>query len=333
MVEGGCSSGFRVAVVIPCYRVRAQVLDVIASLPDWLEKIYVVDDACPENSGAHVGNSCADIRVEVLTHERNSGVGGAVITGYMKAYADGMDVIVKMDGDGQMDPLMLEALIAPILRGEADYAKGNRFYDLSGISAMPVTRIVGNAVLSFMTKVSSGYWGIFDPTNGFTAIHAGMLSIIPVDKISRRYFFETDTLFRLNIARAVVVDVPMHARYGEEISNLNIKKVLLDFLVKHSRNAIKRVFYSYFLRDLSLASIELLFGLSLMTTGTVTGVCYWLNSSAAGVFTSAGPVMLAAIQILVGLQLILGFLAYDIGSAPKTPMHRLLPPRGRGLLG
>lgn len=316
-----------VAVVIPCYRVRGTVLDVIAQVPAFVESIHVVDDACPEDSGRHVEAHCHDPRVAVHFNGRNLGVGGAVMTGYAAAVAAGAEVIVKMDGDGQMDPAALPQLIGPILRGEADYTKGNRFYDLAQIGRMPRLRILGNAVLSFMTKISSGYWDLFDPTNGYTAIHARVLAHLPLHKISRRYFFETDMLFRLNIIRAVVADVPMDARYGAETSNLRITRVLFDFGAKHVRNTIKRIFYNYFLRDLSLASIELVFGSLLIAIGGGMGIWFWAQSAQTGVTASAGSVMLVALQIIVGLQLILGFLAYDIASVPRRAQHPLLRDR------
>ena len=312
------------AVVIPCYRVREAVLGVIEQVPVQVTRIHVVDDACPEHSGRHVQEHCHDPRVVVHFNERNQGVGGAVLTGYAAALAEGADIIVKMDGDGQMDPAALPQLVGPILRGQADYTKGNRFYDLEQIGRMPRLRIVGNAMLSFLNKISSGYWDVFDPTNGYTAIHARVLARLPLRKISRRYFFETDMLFRLNIVRAVVADVPMDARYGAEISNLRISRVLFDFGFKHVRNTFKRIFYNYFLRDLSLASIELVFGSLLIAVGTAMGLWFWAQSAQTGVTTSAGSVMLVALQIIVGLQLILGFLAYDIASVPKRAMHPML---------
>ena len=235
-----------------------------------------------------------------------------------------MDVIVKMDGDGQMDAAALPQLVGPILRGEADYTKGNRFYELDQIGRMPFARILGNAALSFMTKISSGYWDLFDPTNGYTAIHARVVEKLPMEKISRRYFFETDMLFRLNILRAVVADVPMEARYGAEISNLDIWRVLLDFSFKHMRNTCKRIFYNYFLRDLALASIELVMGTLLLLAGSVLGAWFWYQSSSTGITASAGSVMLVALQVIVGLQLLLGFLAYDIAAVPRRTLYRLL---------
>jgi len=314
----------RIAVVVPSYRVRAQILGVLNAIPAEVCRIYVVDDACPEQSGDFVEANCTDTRVLVLRNDSNLGVGGAVMAGYAQAVTEGMDVVVKMDGDGQMDVKALPQLVGPILRGEADYAKGNRFYDLAQIGRMPLIRIVGNAALSFMTKVSSGYWDIFDPTNGYTAIHVRIVRQLPMAKISKRYFFETDLLFRLNIIRAVVADVPMSARYGAETSNLKISRVLLDFSAKHIRNMFKRIFYNYFLRDMSLASIELVFGSLFLIVGTVLGLWFWWQSASTGIVASAGSVMLVALQIIVGIQLVLGFLAYDIASVPSRTQYLLL---------
>jgi dolichol-phosphate mannosyltransferase len=314
----------RIAVVIPCHRVRSQVLRVIAQIPALVEMIYVVDDRCPEESGRHVQEHCDDRRVTVIFNQTNLGVGGAVMAGYARALADGADVIVKMDGDDQMDAAALPQLIGPIVRGEADYTKGNRFYDLAQIGNMPSLRIFGNAVLSFMTKISSGYWDIFDPTNGYTAIHAKVVAKLPLAKISKRYFFETDMLFRLNTLRAVVADVPMDARYGNEISNMRIWRILIDFFTKHVRNTFKRIFYNYFLRDLSLASVELVLGSLFIGIGSSMGLWFWVESARTGVTASAGSVMLVALQVIVGIQLILGFLAYDIASVPRRTLHQLL---------
>lgn len=324
VLEPGHVVALHVAVVIPSYRVRDSVLGVIAQIPGFVQSIHVVDDACPDASGQHVQANCDDPRVSVHFNELNLGVGGAVMAGYVAAAAAGAEIIVKMDGDGQMDAAALPQLIGPIVRGQADYTKGNRFYDLAQIGRMPRLRILGNAVLSFMTKISSGYWDLFDPTNGYTAIHARVLGRLPLGKISRRYFFETDMLFRLNIIRAVVADVPMDAKYGAETSNLKISRVLFDFGFKHARNTFKRIFYNYFLRDLSLASIELVLGSLFITAGSVMGLWFWSQSAQTGVTASAGSVMLVALQIIVGLQLILGFLAYDIASVPRRTQHLLL---------
>lgn len=319
----------KIAAIIPAYKVTGQVLDVIRRLGPEVDAIYVVDDACPEGSGRHVQNHCSDPRVRVLFNPENRGVGGATMHGYQAAIDDGCDILVKVDGDGQMAPELLPQFVAPIVEGLADYTKGNRFYDLRHIGRMPGIRLLGNAMLSFMSKFSTGYWDLFDPTNGYTAVHAKVAVHLPFDKISERYFFESDMLFRLNTMRCVVLDIPMDAIYAEEVSNLRVRSILGEFMFKHARNFGKRIFYNYFLRDLSAASFQLLFGLALTLFGLLFGVHQWATSASLHVASSAGTVMLAALPLLVGLQLLLAFIAYDTQSVPRMPIHRrlYLPPR------
>ncbi|MCD2511091.1 glycosyltransferase family 2 protein [Comamonas endophytica] len=319
-----------IAVIIPSYKVRAHILGVIDAIGPEVSRIYVVDDCCPESSGSHVETHCRDERVTVIRHSMNQGVGGAVMTGYRAALTDDMDILVKIDGDGQMDPELIMEFAAPIAAGEADYTKGNRFFNLEKIRSMPAMRLFGNAVLSLMCKLSSGYWNLFDPTNGFTAIHANTAHHLPFDKISRRYFFETDMLFRLNNMRAVVVDIPMDAKYGDEKSNLKISRVAGEFFIKHLKNSFKRIFYNYYLRDMSLASMELPLGLALLGFGISYGGYHWLNSFHQGISTPAGTVMLAAMPTLMGLQLILSFISYDIASVPRRPISPYLSSARRG---
>ena len=314
-----------IAVVIPCYRVANHILQVCQSIPDLVSVIYVVDDACPERSGRLVLENATDTRLRVLFHEQNKGVGGAVMTGYQAALADGADIIVKIDGDGQMDASLIPYFIAPIVAGLADYTKGNRFYDLAGLKSMPKVRVFGNAALSLLNKLSSGYWSIFDPTNGFTAVHANVCQRLPFEKISKRYFFETDMLFRLNTLRAMVMDIPMDAKYENEVSNLRVSRIAGEFLWKHLRNFAKRIGYNYFLRDMSIASIELVLGLLLTVFGVGFGLHGWLLSAQTNVPATAGTVMIAAMPILLGMQLILSFIGHDIASVPRHAIHRLLP--------
>lgn len=314
----------RIAVVIPCYKVTRHILDVIACIPHLVGRIYVVDDACPDRSGRLVEDNCRDHRVQVLYHEVNQGVGGAVLTGYAAAIHEAMEVIVKVDGDGQMDPALIPMFVRPIVNGEADYTKGNRFFDLEVVHTMPRVRLLGNAALSFMTKFSSGYWNLFDPTNGYTAVHIDVARHLPLSKISRRYFFETDMLFRLNVLRAVVVEIPMAAKYADEVSNLKISKVAGEFALKHCRGFFKRIFYNYYLRNMSLASLELPFGIALIFFGVVFGGYQWVASAKDGVTTSAGTVMIAALPFLMGIQLVLAFLGHDIASVPTQPIWKHL---------
>lgn len=318
---GQSKTGSRIAAVIPCYKVVDHVLDVIAGVGPEVAVIYCVDDACPDGSGGFIESHCQDGRVRILRHSVNLGVGGAVMTGYSQALMDGMDIMVKLDGDGQMDPRLIPVFAAPILRGEADYTKGNRFFDLRNISRMPPSRRAGNLGLSFFAKASTGYWNIFDPNNGYTAVHARVAALLPVESISKRFFFETDMLFRLNALRAVVVDIPMDARYGNEVSNLKISSIFGEFFLKHCRNLGKRILYNYFLRDLSIASIELLAGTLLLIAGGLIGGAVWYGSVASGVVASVGTVMIPTISIMLGFQLVLAFLAYDISSVPRHPLH------------
>ena len=313
-----------IAVVIPTYKVKEHILSVISSIGDEVSLIIIVDDACPEYSGQFVRNNCNDPRLKILFNEHNLGVGGAVLEGYKLALSEGMSLIVKIDGDGQMDPNLLTNFTNPILNGEADYTKGNRFFDIEGVRLMPPMRIIGNTVLSFMSKLSSGYWDIFDPTNGFTAIHANVARCLPFNKVSKRYFFETDMLFRLGTLRARVVDIPMQAKYGDEKSNLKITSIIFEFFIKHLINSFKRIFYNYYLRDLSIASIELPIGFSLFIFGVFYGSTAWIDALETGVSAPVGTIMLSALTTLAGLQLLLAFLSFDIISVPKKSIHQLL---------
>ena len=243
------------------------------------------------------------------------------MVGYRAAIADGATLIVKLDGDEQMDPALIPKLVMPIIHGKADYTKGNRFFNLEKIRAMPKLRLFGNAILSLFAKLSTGYWELFDPNNGFTAIHAEVAAQLPLEKISQGYFFETDLLFRLNTLRAVVIDIPMDAKYGEEISQLNISKIIGEFLFKHMRNFGKRIFYNYYLRNMSLASIELPMGCILFVFGLTYGGLQWFDSAQLKILTPTGTIMIAALSILMGLQLILAFLNYDINATSNRPLH------------
>ena len=311
----------KIAVVIPCYKVRKHILGVLTQIGQEVDRIYIIDDCCPDDSGDFVEKRCKDERVMVIRNLQNQGVGGAVMTGYQAAISEGMEIIVKVDGDGQMDPRLIPDFIEPILAGYADYTKGNRFFDLEEIRAMPKLRIFGNAVLSFMTKISSGYWDLFDPTNGYTAIHTDVARHLPFIKMSRRYFFETDMLFRLNLLRAVVIDIPMDAKYGDEVSNLKASKIVGEFFFKHIRNLGKRIFYNYYLRDMSLASFELPIGSLMIAFGTTFGIIHWIDALQTGIPTTAGTVMILAMPIIIGIQFILAFIGYDISSVPKRPFH------------
>lgn len=318
------SSEPRIAVVIPCFRVAAQVLGVIERIGPEVGWILAVDDACPERTGDVIERNCRDPRVRVLRHVQNQGVGGAVMTGYAAAMELPVDAVVKLDGDGQMDPALIPVLCGPLLGGRADYVKGNRFYQVSHTAGMPASRLLGNAALSFLTKFSSGYWQLFDPTNGFTAIHRAVLPELDFGKIAKRYFFESDLLYHLNQLRAVVMEMPMASSYADEPSSLRPLRMIGPFLRGNLRNGFKRIFYSYFLRAFSVASLELVLGFVLWLFGIVFGSWHWWRSVVDGIPASAGTVMLAALPLILGTQFLLSWLGFDVASEPRQAVHGFL---------
>jgi len=314
----------QIAVVIPCFRVREQILQVIAQTGPEVGWIYVVDDACPQQTGDWVRAQCTDPRVSVIVHTENQGVGGATLTGYRHAMNSDADVVVKIDGDGQMDPSLIGRMSRPLLAGQADYSKGNRFHRLAFVRKMPWLRLAGNAALSLMTKLSSGYWQIVDPTNGFTAIRRELLSELEFNRISRRYFFESDMLYHLNQIRAVVIDVPMQAHYDDEPSSLRPMRVIAPFVLKHLYNTIRRLGYNYLVRGFSVASVEFGLGAILFSAGIAFGLRHWFISIHSGIPATAGTVVMAALPIIVGIQMLLSWLNFDIAAEPRQPVHAML---------
>lgn len=316
----------KIAVVIPCYKVRESILTVLGAIGPEVHAIYVVDDACPQGTGNFVREHSRDHRVRVLFNTVNRGVGGAVIAGYRAALVDGMTVAIKLDGDNQMDPGLIPVLMRPILEGAADYTKGNRFFHLESLKTMPRMRLFGNVVLSLVSKIATGYWDIMDPTNGFTAIHAHALGMLPLDKIDQGYFFESDMLFHLGTLRGVVRDVPMQSRYGDEMSSLRISNAAIRFPFKHLTRLVKRIFYCYFLRDFNVGTVQMILGFAFFGFGAIYGSYHWYLSVARGIPADSGVVMLAALPTILGFQLLLSALNYDISTIPRTPLQGAAPP-------
>jgi len=318
----GKRSKLRIGVVIPAYKVSKHILQVLDDLSGLVHHICVVDDACPEHSGKMVEQHFRGKRVSVLYHKKNMGVGAAMKTGFEHLLEQEVDVIVKMDGDGQMKAHLIDSLVAPLADNQADYAKGNRFYSFESIKKIPRVRLMGNIVLSFMSKAASGYWNIFDPNNGYIAITSPVLRQIDLSQVSNRYFFESDMLFRLNLVRARVVDIPMMAVYGNEKSNLSLWKSTFEFPLKHFRNFMRRIYLMYIVRDFSLPSLQLIFGVALSVLGTIFGVYNFLRSQALGTETAPGTLILFALMMLTGLQLLLSFISFDVQNVPKWPITK-----------
>ena len=308
------------AVVIPCYNVARHIEDVVASVPAQVRTIVAVDDASTDGTAAALVR-CRDVRLVVLTQALNGGVGSAMLAGYREALARGADICVKVDGDGQMDLSRLLDLVAPVVSGESDFAKGNRFRDVDALAAMPRIRLLGNGVLSFLTKLVSGYWSVFDPTNGYTAISADMLRRMDQTRIAPRYFFETSVLIELNIQGAVVQDVEMAARYGDERSQLSVGRVAATFPFLLMRGLWRRFFWRYMIRDFTAVTVCALAGVPALLFGVTFGAFHWWRSVSTAQPATAGTVLVAALPVILGFQCLLTAFVLDIVQQPARPLR------------
>lgn len=308
--------GRRVAVVIPAYNVAPQIAGVVKGIPDFVDEIVVVDDASIDQS-AQIVAGLSDARLTLLRHDRNQGVGAAMCTGFRLALERGAEIVVKMDGDGQMDPAALPALLEPIVADGYDYAKGNRFLCEDALREMPKVRLVGSFILTFLVKLASGYWHVFDPVNGFLAIDAAMLRRLPLDKLARRYFFESDMLIHLNVFRARVKDVAIPARYGDERSMMSLRRVLLTFPLYLSKGFWYRIYERHVLREFSPVAVFWVLGSMLLIWGTAFGATTWIRSIALGRVATTGTVMLSVLPFIVGFQLVLQAILAEIQDSPR----------------
>jgi glycosyltransferase involved in cell wall biosynthesis len=316
----------RIAVVAPCYEVAAQLPDVIRSLPDFVDHVVVVDDGSTDRPGL-VMERLRDSRVVVIRHETNRGLARAMETGFRKALELGADIVVKVDGDGQMDPAQMSRLCDPIVAGVADVGKGNRFLRRRHLAGMPPTRLLGNLALSFMAKLASGYWNIFDPTNGYLAIRRQVLEEIDVARLGPRYFFELSFLCQAYLAGAVVRDVSMRARYSGEKSSLSLTKALILFPFLLAGASVRRVALQHFLRDFTPVALFLLAGGLMSAIGLAYGVSTWLHSAGLHQPTPPGTIAVVGLIVLAGFHLLLQALVMDIGSVPARSPWASAPER------
>ena len=307
-----------ITVVIPCYRVPPSVTELVRKTIKLVNRVIVVDDACPNNTGELVRSAFpGDDRIVVLNNEHNSGVGGATIRGYIEAMNLGTDIIVKVDGDGQMDPKYIRRLIYPLVIGEADFTKANRFYDREALDSMPLIRRIGNICLSVICKAVTGFWHLSDPTNGFTAINSKALEQVNLNKVYRDYFFEISMLIRLNTIRATTLDVPVPAYYGEETSSLKISKILTSFPFHLIRGAGARVFWRYLIYDINAVTIFLIIGSLFFGFGFLWGAYHWIITIQTGIAQTAGTVAVAFLPMILGFQMLLQALLLDVIDKPS----------------
>jgi len=312
-----------IAAVIPAYNVANELGGVLRSLPATFTNVIVVNDGSSDQTGA-IADRYAELdrRITVAHHPRNAGVGAAMVTGFRLALEAGADIVVKIDGDGQMPLWLVPQLVDPLIAGEADYTKGNRFRDFQAIRQMPVIRRIGNVALSFLAKAATGYWRTFDPTNGFVAIRADVLSLLPLQKIDRTYFFETSMLSHLYVVSAVVHDVPMPARYAGEVSSLSIPRVMRQFPLRLLWSLVRRIVLKNFVYDFNMESIDLAFGIPLLLTGIAFGAWKWFWYVEHARAAPAGTVVLAALMIMLGAQLLLSAAHLDLEAVPREPVNR-----------
>lgn len=315
------SNKYSVAAVIPCYRVEREIQSVLQGIPPYIKFVIVVDDASPDSTADLVTAAAKeDDRVVLIRHPSNRGVGGAMVTGYRRALELEAQIVVKIDGDGQMDMEHLPGLIQPLIEGKADYTKGNRFRDFVSLQQMPFIRRVGNMGLAFLAKAATGYWHTFDPTNGFNAIRSEALAQLPLDKIDRSYYFETSMLANLYLIGAVVKDVPMPARYQGEVSSLLVHRILFEFPPKLFSTFLRRLVLKNFIYDFSMGSIYLLASLPLLIFGLSFGIYKWIQYASMGVPAPTGTVMLPTLSVLLGIQLLLSAIEIDLRSVPTEPL-------------
>ncbi|MEA5077246.1 MAG: glycosyltransferase family 2 protein [Anaerolineaceae bacterium] len=307
----------RIGVVIPAYKVEKHIAGVITTLPQWVKKIIVVNDCSPDAT-SEIVRSITDPRIHLIEHPKNQGVGGAMLSGFQYALQQELDILVKMDGDGQMDPNYLPQLIAPILEGKADYTKGNRFLHPVALQRMPFFRMAGNLALTFMTKLASGYWNIFDPNNGYLAISMEKLRAIEPRNIARNYFFETSMLCELRRLNAVVEDVAIPAIYKDEKSSMNLPREFFNFLFNLSGRFFKRMFRRYFLYDFNAASFYIVSGILLGLFGGIWGIAKWAKSSQTGIPATTGTVLIAVLPIILAIQFLVQAVAQDIADVPTS---------------
>lgn len=314
---------FIIVAVIPAYNVQRELAQVLSGLPAYVRHAVVVDDASTDSTW-QVLSHCAsqDSRIVPIRHQTNEGVGGAMRTGFEQALVLRAQIVVKVDGDGQMDMAHMPSLLLPLICGNADYAKGNRFRNFRALRQMPPVRRTGNVVLSFLVKAATGYWNCFDPTNGFLAIRGEVLAQLSLETVHQSYFFEISMLNHLNLIDAVVADVQMPAKYGDETSNLSIRRVIREFPGRLMMCFGRRIMLKHFLYDFTMESVYLLCGVPLLVGGVVYGGLNWIHYLRLGIGAPTGTVVISALSIVLGFQLLLAAVGLDLQNVPRTPLAK-----------
>lgn len=307
-----------IAVVVPAFNEEALIERTIAEMPGYVDAIIVVDDASTDGTAGRVEKLITrDPRLTLIRNERNQGKGSCVVQGLGQCLESGFSITALMDGDNQMPAEHLASLLDAIIDGGLDAAKGNRFIaSPQALSTMPRYRLVGNILLTLMTKLASGYWSIFDSQNGFWAIRTATLGRLELQRLARRYDLENSLLINLNIIGARVRDVAIPARYGDEKSKIRIWRVTPRIMITLLGGLLQRLLYRYVLYNFHPVALFLLAGIPLVLWGMGFGVYVVITALGEPVATT-GTVMLAVLPFLVGYQLLLAAFVLDILSEPK----------------
>ncbi len=310
----------KITVIIPCYKVASQIEQVLNGIPDCVDEIITVDDCSPDDTGRVLERlSQQDSRIAVIRNSRNMGVGGAVVAGFQEALRRGCDIVIKLDGDGQMNTSHIAEMVQAIESEDYDFVKGNRFYDKLALRKMPLLRKIGNFGMSFLVKVSSGYWQISDPTNGFFAIRKETLQSIDMGWLSPRFFFESSLICELYYTGAKIKEISMPAIYGEEKSNLSILKSLLTFPPKLLCRWLRRLWLSYYVYDFNIGSLYFAAGSLSFLFGLIFGIIRWVQFASAGIPAPMGTIMIAVLTFICGFQMLLAAFQYDLTA--KNPFQ------------
>jgi len=300
---------------VPAYNEAPHVGGVVTTMPEYVDGIVVVDD-CSSDGTSEAALAPNDPRVTLIRHDPNQGLGASLIDAHKKALELGGDIMVVMAGDGQMDPAYLPDLLRPILEEGYDFTKGNRFFDAGSWEGMPRHRIFGNIVLTFLTKLATGYWDMFDPQNGYTAITRHASERVDWDRVARDYSFENDVLARLGVLRARVKDVDIPAVYGEEISDISLPKVIPTLLRTLRRAFWRRFWLLYVVRSFSPVALFALSSSALLVWTLLLGG--WVVAQrVAGVSPTTATVMLVVLPFLMGFEMMLAAFVLDIMNTPK----------------
>ena len=308
MVEGK-----RVAVVVPAYNEEHLVAETLAGIPDFVDRIYVVDDASPDAT-AQRARDAADARTEVIVHEKNGGVGAAIVTGYERARDEAVDVVCVMAADKQMDPAELIALVQPVARGEVDYAKANRLFTGEAWKVIPRNRYLGNAMLSLLTKIASGYWHVADSQAGYTALGLDALRRLDLDRIYRRYGFPNDMLVHLNVINARVRDIPSRPIYGVgERSGIRLRKVVPRISWLLLKGFFWRLREKYVIRDFHPLLFFYALGILMSGVGLLLGAIEVILRILGNAITTP-TIVLVALLLISGSQFVLFGMWFDMES-------------------